>query len=85
MVDLYECEVTRTGIQHEGPPVLIGLKPKGDTPWSGTRWFFAAEGQEYQMLSVALTAMSTGIRVYAQLTSTEEYAGRVERLYLWKE
>ena len=48
------------------------------------RWYSPVSIVQKEMLAVALTAMTTGFRVEAALSTTDEW-GSIERLYIRRE
>lgn len=71
----FQCRVVRTGPADDGK-IYIRL---ASNQWE--RWFSANDAFEKEMLATALTAISTGCDVDAQLNTTDEY-GRIDRFYV---
>jgi hypothetical protein len=78
----HTCDVVRTGPAEDGT-IFIRLRDVGGA--FPSRWFPAAGPTKREMLATALTAITTGLHVNAFLTSTTEYQGVVNRLYLSRE
>lgn len=76
----YTCKVHRAG-PTEGGHIPILLQDTADPPAFPARWFTAVPEVKREMLSVALTAMSTGLKVDAEIPDITEFKN-VNRLYL---
>jgi len=75
----FTCEVVRTGPAEDGT-VFIMLRDLGGA--FGPGWYPAVDAMKREMLATALAAISTGFHVDVSLSSTDEYAGRVNRMYV---
>jgi len=64
----------------ENGQIWILLREKGG---QFEQWYAAVSIVKKEMLAVALTAMTTGFRVAAALTTTDEW-GPIERLYIMR-
>lgn len=73
----FSCRVERTGPAENGT-IYVWLNDQGG---KFNHWFVAADVVKREILSVALTAMSTGLLVDAAVESTKEY-GILNRIYL---
>ena len=75
----FNCDVMQTGPIENGE-VWIKLREEGG---QFERWYSPVSIVKKEMLAVALTAMTTGFRVAAALTTTDEW-GPIERLYIMR-
>jgi hypothetical protein len=73
----FKCRVDKTGPIEDGR-VMVLLTPQDG---QFTRWFVATDAIRREILSTALTAMSTGLLVEAGLSSPDENSV-IERLYI---
>jgi hypothetical protein len=73
----FACNVTMTGPAETGE-IYIRLREVGG---QFEKWFSAVGQERKEMLATALTAISTGYRVTAALSTTDEY-GTINRLYV---
>jgi len=73
----FTCRVDKTGPIEDGR-ILVLLTDQGG---QFTRWFVATDAIKREVLSTALTAMSTGQLVDAGLSSPDENS-IIERLYI---
>jgi hypothetical protein len=73
----FSCDVIWTGPIENGQ-VSILLREEGG---QFEQWYHPVSIVQKEMLAVALTAMTTGFRVQAALSTTDE-GGPIERLYL---
>jgi hypothetical protein len=73
----FTCTVNRAGPAENGN-ILIHLR---ETSGKFDRWFTAHNAVKKEMLATALTAISTGLKVSAFVTTTDEY-GTLNRLYI---
>jgi hypothetical protein len=76
----FHCEVVKTGPADDGN-VYACFTEKGGA--FGPRWFRAYEPIKTEMLTTALSAISTGNSVSVALESSDEYS-RIMRMYLVK-
>jgi hypothetical protein len=75
------CSVNAVGPTESGE-IMFQLKDLGDSPtWKDWRWFMAAETLKREILSVDLSALAAGLRVYVDLKSPDEES-RINRLYM---
>ena len=72
----YQCKVDKAGPAEDGT-IYISL----NCPGNFSCWFSATEGMKKEMLSVALTAITTNLKVEVQVTGTIE-RGKITRMYL---
>ncbi len=75
----FSCDVTWVGPIENGQ-VWIRLREVGG---QFERWYSPVSIVKKEMLAVALTAMTTGFRVAAALSTTDEW-GPIERLYIMR-
>jgi hypothetical protein len=73
----FTCTVNRAGPAENGS-ILVHLR---EASGKFDRWYTANNAVKKEMLATALTAISTGLRVSAFLTTTDEY-GTLNRLYI---
>ena len=73
----FDCDVMQAGPIENGQ-IWILLREKGG---QFEQWYAAVSIVQKEILAVALTAMTTGFRVAAALTTTDE-GGPIERLYI---
>jgi hypothetical protein len=78
----HTCDVVRVGPAEDGT-IFIRLRDVGGA--FPSRWFPAVTSMRREMLTTALTAITTRLHVNADLTSTTEYQGVVNRLYVSRE
>jgi hypothetical protein len=74
------CDVVQAGIEETGA-ALFKFKPLGETKSKG---FVAPVGREKEMLAIALTAMSSGMKVKA-LIDYEVAGSEIKSLKLFSE
>jgi len=67
----YNCTVVRAGSGYGGA-TYIKLTDENGAFYN--RWFLAANGQEKEMLAVALTAMTNNMKVNVGLSSASEFS-----------
>ncbi|MFI7494375.1 hypothetical protein ACH9D2_06605 [Kocuria sp. M4R2S49] len=79
MAGIWTCKVVAAGPAENGA-VAIWLMDTAN-PAQFNHWFTAVSEMKREMLSVALTAISTGFKVDAHLTGTAE-SSTINRLYL---
>jgi hypothetical protein len=83
----FNCEVRSVGSQEntEFPAILLLRNTDGDFPGRDVSevWFHAVPSRQREILAVALTAMSIGYRVRADVDSTDDYAW-LRRLFINK-
>jgi hypothetical protein len=75
----FTCDVMWTGPIENGE-VYILLREVGG---QFERWYSPVSQVRKEMLATALTAITTGFRVSAALSTTDEY-GTIERLYVMR-
>jgi hypothetical protein len=73
----FSCTVNRAGPAENGN-ILVHLR---EASGKFDRWYTANNAVKKEMLATALTAISTGLRVTAFLSTTDEY-GTLNRLYI---
>ncbi len=73
----FTCRVDKTGPIEDGRVLVLLAAQDGQF----TRWFIATDAIKREILSTALTAMSTGLLVDAGLSSADENS-IIERLYM---
>ena len=82
MAEWVTSEVVRAGAAEDGT-IYIRLRPLGGQ-FPGSRWFVAANQVKREMLATALTAITTQLRVNANLEARDEYK-TLYRLYVSRE
>ncbi|OUC15174.1 MAG: hypothetical protein B0A82_08500 [Alkalinema sp. CACIAM 70d] len=75
----FDCAVRRVGPAEDGT-IFINLEDLNKA--FPARWYPANNTQKTEMLAVALAAITAGLHVHAALTSTDEYYGVINRLYI---
>ena len=73
----FTCRVERTGPSEDGK-IYVWLTDQGGT---FNHWFYAMEAIQREILSTALTAISTGLLVDAYLRSTDPES-EIARFYI---
>jgi len=73
----FNCTVNRVGPTENGS-IFVHLR---EVNGKFDRWYEANSTVKKEMLATALTAISSGLRVAALLTTPDEY-GKVNRLYV---
>lgn len=73
----FTCRVERTGPADDGR-IYVWLNHQGG---QFNHWFFAMPAIQREILSTALTAISTGLLVDVLLVSTDEYS-MIARIYV---
>ena len=80
---LFMCDVIRAGPDNNGH-VNIMLTDSAASPAFAVRWFQALDAMKQDMLAVALSSISTGYKVDANLVSTDE-GSQILHLYISKD
>jgi hypothetical protein len=75
----FTCDVTWVGPAETGD-IWIRLREVGG---QFERWYSPVSQVKKEMLATALTAITTGFRVSAALSTTDEW-GPIERLYIMR-
>ena len=73
----FTCIVNRTGPAENGS-ILVHLR---EASGKFDRWYTANNAVKKELLATALTAISTGLKVTAFVSTTDEY-GTLNRLYI---
>jgi hypothetical protein len=73
----FTCDVTMAGPTEDGS-IWIRLREVGGQ-WE--RWYSPVSIVRKEMFATALTAITTGFRVWAALSTTDEW-GPIERMYI---
>ena len=69
----YTCTVNMAGAGW-GTHCYIKLSDTAATPAFENRWFVALDSQKKEMLATALTAMTNGMQVWVNLSSSRAYS-----------